>query len=246
MKEAYVAIDLETTGLNPSKAEIIEIGAAVFVDGVKKEEYSKLIRPLEKLPERIIEITHITDEMLEFEGTEQDVVNEFLDFFETAIITYSMEPIILGHNVGFDYSFIKTAAVKMQRTFECKAIDTLKLARELKETLPKKTLDAMCEHYGIFRKVSHRAFEDAIAAAMVYEKLKEEFYEEHTKAFVPLTLAFEPAKQEPMTEKQKKYLNALIEFHKLNICINTEDMTKSKASRMIDKIILEYGMLSRR
>lgn len=246
MKEGYIAIDLETTGLSPARAEIIEIGAAVFIDGVKKEQYARLIRPTQSLPERIVEITNITDDMLESEATEQEVVNEFLDFFEMILGSYSMEPIILGHNVGFDYSFLKTAAVKLHRKFDCKAIDTLKLARELHAALPKKTLDAMCEHYGILRKVSHRAFEDAIASAMVYEKLKEEFYTQYSEAFIPYTITFEPAKQEPITAKQKRYLKDLVEYHHIKLDLNTEELTKSKASRLIDKIILEHGMISRR
>ena len=154
--------------------------------------------------------------------------------------------IILGHNILFDYSFIKTAALPFGNFFEKKGIDTLKLARELHSDLPSRSLDAMCEFYGIAREKKHRAFDDAKAAATLYETLYARYHEEQPENFLPEELLYKPKKQEPMTAKQKKYLLDLIEYHKISIKFDEEVLTKSTASRMIDKIILEHGMLSRR
>ena len=61
----YVALDLETSGLNPSENQIIEIGMAKVCDGEITETYSRLLNPKEKLSQRIVELTGITDEMVQ-------------------------------------------------------------------------------------------------------------------------------------------------------------------------------------
>lgn len=238
MNHSYIALDIETTGLRPDRDQIIEIGAVKYVDGKVTEEYSSFINPGISLPERIIALTGITDETLKDARDIREVLPEFLAFSDMNTI--------LGHNILFDYSFIKTAAKQHGYTFEKSGIDTLKLARELHPELPSKTLDAMCEFYGVLREKKHRALDDASAAARLFEVLYEEYYEEHAEKFTPLELRFKPKKQEPMTAKQKKYLLDLIEYHKISMKFDEEVLTKSRASRLIDKIILEHGMLSHR
>ncbi|MDD5936830.1 MAG: exonuclease domain-containing protein [Clostridiales bacterium] len=246
MRNAYMAIDIETTGLSPDNAQIIEIGAVVIEDKKEVARFSRLINPGCSLPQRIVELTGITDEMLSRAAYEAEVVGEFLDFCNEVMANYEETDIILGHNVAFDYSFIKTAAVRLNRSFERKAIDTLQIARKFHSDLPSKSLDNMCAYYGIAREISHRAFEDAIAASDLYERMKEKFSETEADAFEAVAMLYTPKKQEPMTLKQKKYLLDLVNYHQLEIPDNLDDFTKSKASRYIDKIILEHGMISRR
>ena len=67
----YVALDLETSGLNPSENQIIEIGMAKVCDGEITETYSRLLNPKEKLSQRIVELTGITDEKIYGRYTDQ-------------------------------------------------------------------------------------------------------------------------------------------------------------------------------
>nr|WP_295678183.1 3'-5' exonuclease [uncultured Lachnoclostridium sp.] len=231
----FLAIDIETTGLSPEKDRIIEVAAIRYVDDKPREQFEQLINPGCPLPERITELTGITDAMLKNARTEREVIEEFLSF--------AGEDVLLGHNVSFDYSFIKTAAERLKIGFERQGIDTLYLSRTLKSDLERKNLEAMCEHYQIVRECSHRALEDAIAAATLYQKLYEEFKDNFKSTFLPVSLKYKGKKQEPMTEKQKKYLLDLVNYHKIEVPSGLLDFSKSMASRFIDKTILQYGRM---
>lgn len=241
MKRSYIAVDIETTGLRPDDDAIIEIGAVKYVEGVVVDTFSSFINPGVSIPTRIVNLTGITDDMLEDARSINEVLPEFLEFFDTDLI--------LGHNIKFDFSFLKTAAMRLGRSFEKKGIDTLRLAKVMHPELSSRTLEAMCEEYGILRENKHRAYDDAKAAAELYEGLVKKCVEENLPLdaqFEPEMLNYKPKKQEPMTAKQKKYLLDLIEYHKISNTLNFDELTKSSASKLIDKIILKYGMLSRR
>ena len=246
MNQVYMAIDIETTGLNPNEDKIIEIGAIIMKEGDEIARFSKLIQPCMKLPERIVKLTGITDEMLLGQEKESEVILKFLDFCTENMQPFKEKDLILGHNIAFDHSFLKAAAVRANRSFERRALDTLRISRRCHMELPSKNLESMCAHYQIQRERSHRAIEDAIAAAQLYEKLKENFLEKDPEAFIPELMHFVPKKQEPMTKKQKKYLLDLISYHQLTVPENLDEFTKSKASKTIDRIIFEHGMLSRK
>jgi DNA polymerase-3 subunit alpha (Gram-positive type) len=239
----YLALDIESTGLSPDSAQMIEIGAVVVENGREQATFSKLIGIGQPLPSRIVELTGITDRMLKDQAGEREVMKEFLQFCEENCKECN---VILGHNVSFDFSFLKTAAVLLGDSFERQGIDTLKIARVVHPEIASKTLDSMCDYYQIKRSTSHRAFEDAKAAAELFECMKERYASRYPEVFAPITLTYTPKKQEPITEKQKKYLIDLVKYHKLEIPPYLEEFTKSKASRYIDKIILDHGMLSRR
>ena len=119
----YVALDLETSGLNPSENQIIEIGMAKVCDGEITETYSRLLNPKEKLSQRIVELTGITDEMVAGQPHVSEVIDE--------IVSFIGDMPLLGHNIIFDYSFLKKACVNHGIPFEKNGIDTLKLARRL-------------------------------------------------------------------------------------------------------------------
>lgn len=234
----YLAVDIETTGLNQENDRIIEVGAVLFEQGERVKSFSKLINPLIPLPPRIVELTGITEEMLLKAGTESEVLSEFYEF--------AGEEILLGHNILFDFSFLKVAASRMGKSFIKRGLDTLHLARLFHADLPSKSLDSMCKHYDIVRHESHRAVSDAIAAALLFEKMATNFRAEWEESFTEKELSYEPKKQEPMTAKQKKYLLDLVNYHRIEIPPQLDQFTKSSASKYIDKIILAYGMRFRR
>jgi DNA polymerase-3 subunit alpha (Gram-positive type) len=166
------------------------------------------------------------------------VIPEFVEFCEDLPI--------LGHNVRFDFGFLKQEATNQGLTFEKEALDTLKIARRVLPDIPSRTLPAMCAHYQVDPGNSHRALDDALAAHEVLWKMWEEFKESDPGAFVTEQMAYACKKQSPITKSQKGYLNDLLKYHRIeaNVCI--ENMTKSEASRMIDRIILEHGRIMRR
>jgi len=224
----YVAVDLETTGLSPYKAKIIEIGAVRYRDGQEREHFSMLLDPECAVPEKISLLTGIRQEMLAGMPKEEEALEAFLEFAGNSVL--------LGHNLRFDYSFLKYAFAKKHQSFERYGIDTLEIARKYLPELPGRSLPELCVYYGIDSGNSHRALDDARSAARLYERLKENFGESAAKPLV-----YPVKKPSPMTAAQKNYLNDLIKYHKIQSSVCYESMTKSEASRMIDRIILEYG-----
>lgn len=231
MQEEFLALDLETSGLSPEKDRIIEIGAVKYCGEQITGTYSCLVQLSEKLPERITALTGITDEMLAQGISEREAVLGFLEFAKDS-------PVLLGHNITFDYSFLKVAALRYGLNFERQGMDTLLLSRTLHPELESRTLEAMCRHYQIRQEHAHRAWEDAQTAWQLYQCLRREF---PAHEMVSAPLVYHEKKRQPITPKQKKYLIDLLKYHKIEFTQEIERMTQSEASRMIDKIILTHG-----
>ena len=237
MVESYVAFDLETTGLRPKYDKILEIGAVKVICGEVTQTYETFVDCGAEIPERITQLTGITQEMVAGSSGTREAVERFLDF--------AGDSVLLGHNVLFDYSFMKRNVINLGGTFERKGIDTLAISRSCHPELPGKSLDKMAQHYGIPQTQHHRALDDALTAARLYERLKEEFGEVRPELFEASELVFKVKKEGPITNSQKVYLRDLLKYHRIDSNVKIEMLTKSEASRMIDGIILQYGKMTR-
>ena len=111
----YTVIDLEMTGLSAKNDKIIEIGAARVRGGEIVDMISTLVNPKQHIPQRVQELTGITDSDVENAADMDAAVDNLLDFIG--------DDIILGQNVTFDYSFLKKAAVNEGMEFEKQGID---------------------------------------------------------------------------------------------------------------------------
>lgn len=238
MTDSFVAVDIETTGLNPSQERIIEIGAVKVRNGEIVDTFDVLINPERSLSSFITELTGITDEMLKDAPDIHTALEQFLVF--------AGEEVLLGHHISFDYSFLKKNIINMGGQFERYGIDTLKIAREFLPNLEKRSLTSLCAYYGIHNAHAHRACDDAMATTELYFRLKEDFYgkeESSDKLFLPTQLRFQVKKDSPITAAQIRYLRALAEYHGLELGIEPESLTKSEASRRIDQIIFAHGKI---
>lgn len=233
----YVCLDLETTGLAPKTDRIIEIGAVKIKDGAVMGEYSTLVNPRTEIPIRITELTGITKDMVEGMPCAEEAVKGFLDFCG--------ELPLLGHNLLFDYSFIKHSAVNMGLNFEKKGADTLKLARTLLPDLPSRSLQSLRLYYGIPQEDAHRALEDARTTWKLYEKMKVEFQADRPELFIQTDLIYKVKKQGPITPAQKRYLQDLVKYHRIDLKVEPDSLTKNEASRLIDTILGTYGKIMR-
>lgn len=232
MIDTYISIDLETTGLNPKQDRIIEIGAVKVVKGQAVEEFSSFVNPGRKLEERIVELTGISDGQLQNAPSIEEVFPELEKFLG--------DMPFVGHSILFDYSFLKKAAVNMNRTFEKSAVDTLKIARKYLADLEHRSLDYLCSYYQIPHH-AHRALQDAEATSRLYHKLAEDFYRQEDALFCPAPLNFSVKKDTPATKAQKERLYRLLEQHKIVWDRDVEKLTRSEASRFTDKILAAYG-----
>lgn len=233
----YIAIDLETTGLNPSSDKILEIGAARIVEGRVAETYGTFINVGIPIPYFITNLTGIDDEMASGGKQIEEAMLELLDFCG--------EDVLLGHNILFDYSFLKQAAVNNRLKFERQGIDTLKIARKCLPQLPSRKLEYLCRYLSIETEKQHRALDDALAASEVYRKLAQRYYEAAPEVFEACPMMCKVKKESPATKMQKGYLIDLVKYHRIDLDVSMDTLTKSEASRLIDNIILQHGRIKR-
>lgn len=234
MINSFVALDLETTGINPAEDRIIEIGAIKVIDGKEYDMFSTFVNPEMKIPARITEITGIDDKMV----CDAPVIKEIFP----KLIYFLEEYPLLGHNIIFDYSFLKTVAVNMGLSFEKQGIDTLKMARRVYAQAESKRLEFLCDYLQIDAGTSHRAYDDARSAKCLYEKMYVEKPDDD--GFLKTSpLEFGVKKKSPITPAQLRYLKSLVQIHGIVPEVMIESLTKSEASRMIDKILSTYGRI---
>lgn len=232
----FVCFDIETTGLSPDQDRIIEIGALKVVEGKIVDRFSEFINPGIQVPSNITKLTGITSHMVKDAKTEEEVVPRFIEFSEGYIL--------LGHNIMFDYSFTKVAAKRLGLCFEKSGLDTLAISRKVLKGVESKSLTSLCNYYGIENRRAHRAYEDARATALLYVSLCNDFYQGHEDTFLPGLLNYKVKKVSPITKKQKIYLLDLIKYHNIEYMQSVDDLTRSEASKLIDKIILTRGGLN--
>lgn len=242
MLKSYIAFDLETTGLNPQEHEIIEIGALKVREGKVVDRFLEFVHPDKPITPMITNITHITNDMVAGARSCPEVIHDFLSFCE--------DDVLIGHNVMFDYSFVKCSAVREGLTFEKMGIDTLKIAKKVHPELESKSLSALCEHYKIENKAAHRAYFDALATAKLYQTLSHYFEPDNPKTFKPSQLTYKIRKPQPATPKQLALLERLTKNKKTfshnteafscnaeALSYNPETLSRSDASRLIDRLL---------
>lgn len=235
---SYLALDLETTGLDPKRDKIIEIGACRVKNGVIEKELSLFVNPHQALPERIISLTGITDGMLKEAPDMEAVIGQVMEFCQDLPI--------LGHHVIFDYSFLKRAAVNAGFPFERAGIDTLAVCRRFMPAEEKKNLSAACAWFQVPRETAHRALSDARMAHFLYQKIREQNFLGNEEIFSEKPLIYKVKRDQPASKKQKEDLRELAKYHRINLSVDIEYLTRSEASRMTDKIIFQYGRMKKR
>lgn len=160
-----VALDLETTGLDPQKDRIIEVAAIrINKNGEIVGEFQSLVNPGIPVPSLIQSLTGITPEELDQAPRFEEIQNQILAFIG--------ESPILGHSVQFDVNFLKSHGVHLSQN---KILDTCQLAQTF---LPRETsysLEILSEKYGLVHDNKHRALDDTRVAIELYQLLMETF-----------------------------------------------------------------------
>ncbi|MBQ9737653.1 MAG: PolC-type DNA polymerase III, partial [Clostridia bacterium] len=162
--QTYIVFDIETTGLSPQKEAITEIGAVKLMDGEVVDTFSKLVNPNQSIPQKITEITGITDDMVKDAPSIEQILPLFLEFC-------GKNPVV-AHNASFDVSFIKAAAERLEITFDNPVIDTVGLSKELFPNENKHNLEAVCRRMEVSLTNHHRALDDAQATAEAFVKMR--------------------------------------------------------------------------
>ncbi len=154
-----VALDLETTGLDPAQDAVIEIGAVKFNDKRVEAEFSTLINPRKPISAFITNLTGITNSMVLNAPLLINALPELADFIGDAPI--------LGQNIGFDLAFLQKAGILRSNP----TLDTYELASVLMPSAARYSLGALTSQLGVLLPATHRALDDARATHAVYLEL---------------------------------------------------------------------------
>ena len=163
----YVVFDTETTGFNAGgDDQMIEIGAVKIKDGEIIDRFDELINPGRHIPDKITELTCITDDMVKDCDNEEEVTKRFLK--------WTGDLPMVAHNAKFDISFISMAMKKYNLgEFSNTVIDTLELSRTLDQGYARHGLSALVKRYNVpwQEDAHHRADYDAEGTAHVFHKM---------------------------------------------------------------------------
>ena len=168
--ETYIVFDLETFGLNSHEHPIIEIGA-IKVQGTRiVDSYSQLINPKMPIPEKIQEITNITNSMVANMPTIEEVLPKFMEFVGEATM--------VAHNARFDMSFIRRECKRILGIdYDPSVIDTLQMARDVMPDLKGYGLGSLTKKLGVALENHHRAVDDSQATAGMFIIFLEKYLE---------------------------------------------------------------------
>ncbi len=165
----YCVLDLETTGLSFRTEKITEIGIMKYKNGEVIDSFECFVNPEKPIPQRVVEVTHITDEMVKDAETIDKVLPKVMEFIGDSVL--------VAHNADFDIGFLKYNAKQLGLTLENTYLDTLRLAKELFPDYKKYKLGIIAENLGIEVLVAHRALDDVDTTVKVFkimlDKLKE-------------------------------------------------------------------------
>ena len=160
--QEYVVFDLETTGLSFEHDAITEIGAAIYKDGKMEQRFQTFVDPKRKLPQKIVELTGITDAMLADAPQLEEAIPAFLEFCGGRPLA--------AHNADFDVSFVKAAAQKLGIEFRPTYLDTLVVAQGLLPGLNKYKLNVVADALSLPDFNHHRAVDDAMTVGYMLER----------------------------------------------------------------------------
>ncbi|PIS41831.1 MAG: hypothetical protein COT25_00975 [Candidatus Kerfeldbacteria bacterium CG08_land_8_20_14_0_20_42_7] len=164
-KKSFVVFDLETTGLKPEEGhEILEIGAEKLIDREVVDYFHTLVKATKPIPEESMKIHGITEEAVAVNGKElADAIPEFLRFIEGSVL--------VGHNVGFDLSFLFAACRKIGVPEpRNQSLDTCEISRRLL-IIPSYSLGRVAQYFGVVNEQAHRAQSDVEVTRKVFLKL---------------------------------------------------------------------------
>lgn len=165
----YAVIDFETTGDQPSD-DIIQVGLVVIENGAITQRYASLVKPNKPIPEFIVQLTGITDDMVADAPEIEDVLSDMLPLLADSAL--------VAHNAGFDHMFLRYACERSgYLPFDGRVLDTIPMLRILFPGLTSLQLSMVSAAFGLDHDRPHQADSDAEATALIWLKCLEKFDE---------------------------------------------------------------------
>ncbi len=195
----FVVCDVETTGVSSDYNRITEIGLIKIYNGEVIDKFTSLINPKQHIPSQITYLTGITNEDVMNKPTFEELSPKIHNFiFDKSHATEGADSTLLftGHNVAFDYNFIRKSFERTGESFQfnMKTICTCKLARRLLKKLKSKSLYNVAEYFEIKADNFHRAFDDTLVTSKILLRFLEILNEEYELETTEEVLRFQNTK----------------------------------------------------
>ncbi len=248
----YCVLDIETTGISKLTEKITEFGIMKIKNGEVLDTFECFVNPEKPIPERVVEVTHITDDMVKNAETIDKVLPKVMEFVGGSVV--------VAHNASFDVGFIKENARRLGLSFSNTYIDTLALAKELFPDFKKYKLGMIAEKLNIQVDVAHRALADVetlvavfnVMLKMLQEKGIEKFSEIDSKLAADVNFKNLPTYHAVIFATNKvglKNLYKLVSFAHLNYFYKKPKTLKSVYKKYSEGLIIgsacEQGELYR-
>ena len=156
----FICFDIETTGLSAARDKITEIGAVKVENGIITDKFSTFVNPEMPIPQKITQLTGITDEMVKDAPSQSEAVSAFLEF--------AGDNVLVAHNAPFDTSFIAKACEDMGREYNYTSIDTVAISRAILSDIKNCKLDTVAKFLRLGEFNHHRATDDAEMLAKIF------------------------------------------------------------------------------
>lgn len=156
----FICFDIETTGLSAARDKITEIGAVKVENGIITDKFSTFVNPEMPIPQKITQLTGITDEMVKDAPSQSEAVSAFLEF--------AGDNVLVAHNAPFDTSFIAKACEDMGREYNYTSIDTVAISRAILTDIKNCKLDTVAKFLRLGDFNHHRATDDAEMLAKIF------------------------------------------------------------------------------
>lgn len=159
----FICFDIETTGLSAARDKITEIGAVKVENGVITDTFSTFANPEMPIPQKITQLTGITDDVVKDAPSQSEAVSAFLEF--------AGDNVLVAHNAPFDTSFIAKACEDMGREYNYTSIDTVAISRAILTDIKNCKLDTVAKFLRLGDFNHHRATDDAEMLARIFINL---------------------------------------------------------------------------
>ncbi len=170
----FVALDTETTGLNPATGKLVEVGAVRFDwTATAAGTLSELINPGEPMPPEALQVHGISDAMVAAAPGPEEVLPRLLQFVDGPNV------VLVAHNAPFDLAFLSMALARLRlRPPDLPVLDTRLLARRVLPRMPSYALESLAAHYDLALPDHHRALPDADAVRILFCHMLDDLEEE--------------------------------------------------------------------
>ena len=178
----YCVLDLETTGLSFRTEKITEVGIIKIRNGEIVDEFECFVNPEKPIPQEVVEVTHITDDMVKDAETIDKVIPKIIDFIGDSVL--------VAHNADFDIGFLKHNFAEYGYSLDNTYIDTLRLAKVIFPDMKRYKLGLIADKLDIVVEVAHRALDDVKTLVAVFNIMIEKLKEKGAKTVNDIDIVF--------------------------------------------------------